>query len=147
MLKISKTFKYLGVTLDNDLNMQENIRKVVYAGQNLCNRLSKIRYLIDTDIAYAIVKTYIIPTLEYGLIFSSLATKHTQLNISKVLNRALRTVQKADRYKHNIDLYKDANMLPISYRLKYYSAGVDEARCLPFKSRPQTDLKFLFLVQ
>ena len=65
------SYKYLGVTLDRNLNFQQYVREVFNLVSHKIYMLSRIRQFINKDVSLLIYKTKILPYLDYGDILHS----------------------------------------------------------------------------
>ena len=84
------SYKYLGVTLDRNLNFQQYVREVFNLVSHKIYMLSRIRQFINKDVSLLIYKTKILPYLDYGDILYDGADSKSLVRLQKLQNRALR---------------------------------------------------------
>ena len=60
------SYKYMGVTLDTNLNFNKHLENCIKLISHKAYLLSKIRQYIDMNTAVTIYKTMILPIIEYG---------------------------------------------------------------------------------
>ena len=84
------SYKYLGVTLDRNLNFQQYVREVFNLVSHKIYMLTRIRQFINKDVSLLIYKTKILPYLDYGDILYDGADSKSLVRLQKLQNRALR---------------------------------------------------------
>ena len=85
------SYKYLGITLDVNLNYNKHLENVIKSISYKSLLLAKIRKYITTDVAIRIYKTMILPVLEYGDILYDGTNKKLLDKLQTLQNRCLRT--------------------------------------------------------
>ena len=85
------TYKYLGITLDVNLNYNKHLENVIKSISYKSLLLAKIRKYISTDVAIRIYKTMILPVLEYGDILYDGTNMKLTGKLQTLQNRCLRT--------------------------------------------------------
>lgn len=124
-LQSAQRYNYLGITLDNLLTFKPQIDRTVATCNNLLFSLAKIRRFITGPIAIQLYKSLIMSRLNYDSLLCLGASKHDLTKLQKVQNRALRICLCADRYTSNLKFHIDANVLPVSLRMK-----LDTYKCM-----------------
>ena len=89
-IRYTDCYKYLGVTLDNNLNFQAHVNQVHKLAAHKIFILSKIRPYITVKAAIRVYKTKILPYFDQGdLSYMGSHLKSTD-KLQKLQNRALR---------------------------------------------------------
>ena len=104
---------YLGMTLDNILDMKKQIG---VSKRNVDHKLymfRRIRKNLPTSASLNVVKTMILPVLDYGDIIYDVAPKTIKDNLQPLISNALRTVYWNENTKNHQKLHKlaDLNLL------------------------------------
>ena len=84
------SYKYLGVHLDQTLNLSEPYRKSIQKGSGRLNLFTKIRPNLTNKAALAIYKTILLPIFTICSIITALYTKTIDQKIAKFEQRAYR---------------------------------------------------------
>ena len=69
LLQTVTTYKYLGVTLDGQLNYSQHVTKIIGLGTNKLKQLHRMRGFLSKKAALMVYKEMILPHLEYGYVF------------------------------------------------------------------------------
>ena len=111
-----RNYKYLGITLDENMTFGSHIALLNRTVRHKTFLLRKVRPFLTTYAALQVLKVMIAPLLEYGaVIYDSAATKHThKLQVS--LNAAIRAVYKLPRLTPTAVLLDKAKMDPLTTR-------------------------------
>ena len=121
LLEQVPTFKFLGLTIDNQLNWKAHLNKVANKVSKSCGILAKLKRRIPEHVLSTIYNSLILPQLSYALLcwgFSDLS------GLSKLQKKAVRLITNS-RYKaHTEPLFKSQNILKIDdmfyrYLLKF----------------------------
>ena len=118
-ITFSDSVKTLGVVLDADLSMHEQISSVVRVCYFHIRSLSKARPYLTRQAANQIAVSLIISKLDYcnSLLAGLPQTEITRLQA--VQNAAARVVVKARKYDHISPILKDLHWLPIEDRIQH----------------------------
>ena len=117
-LKFTDKYKYLGVTLNKEMNLTSflsDTKKIVL--QKLFN-LRKLRYYIGEKGAIAIYKQTILPMFDYAGFILIACTKSDRSDLQVIQNDALRTcfnVKRRDKLSI-LKMHKKANLLSLEQR-------------------------------
>lgn len=117
-VEIVPEYTYLGFILDENLSFLSHINSLIKASTIKVYTLSKIRRYINSDTAFTIFKSFILPKLEYGDIFCCGVTKKLQYRIQIVMNKALRICFRSKREDSNYYNHLKAKVLPLHLRRK-----------------------------
>ena len=85
------SYKYLGITLDVNLNYNKHLENVIRTISYKSLLLAKVRKYITTEVAIRIYKTMILPVLEYGDILYDGTNKKLTEKLQTLQNRCLVT--------------------------------------------------------
>lgn len=116
IVEFVKSYMYLGISIDDDLNFVSHINKLVSRCSLKICTLSKIRKYINEEVAIKLYKSLVLPIIDYGDVFYDCASKNTLDRIQKLQNRALRKVSLAQRFTSSIELHTKFNVLPLYMR-------------------------------
>ena len=92
--KITNTtcYKYLGVKLDQNLSLSEDIESVYKKASSRLYLMKRVRPQLTTDAALALYKTMLIPIFTYCSIITSLYTETIKKRISSFERRAFHII-------------------------------------------------------
>ena len=126
-------YKYLGVILDNTLNMNNHAEKVSITANFRIRTFRKIRHLLSIHSALLIFKSTILPQLEYGNLFYNSANKNILADIQISQNKAIKCALYLPKLSRTKDIHKVAKLetLHIRYitdlsKLAFYRAKLPE---------------------
>ena len=125
-LTFSNSYKYLGVTLDSEMNLTgllSDIKKIV--GNRLFN-LRRLRYYITETSALAIYKQTILPVFDYAGFMLISCNKSDRYDLQIIQNDALRTcfnVKRRDRLSVS-NMHKKSNLLSLEQRRTFQLLGL-----------------------
>ena len=105
MLQTVSSYKYLGTTLDSQLNYGKHVSNVI------SNASLGLRQLRRTKAATMVYKNMILPVIKYGDVFMSAASVENRKKLQVLQNKGIRCALNRDQYTHVIDLHADANLL------------------------------------
>lgn len=111
-------YTYLGVKLDDCMNLQAYFSEVISRLQHKIVMLCKIRPFIDTNTALIIYKTHILSQLEYGSIFIDNLPVNYLNKLQRLQNRCLRICNFVDKDTSNYELHVMSKLLPLRLRRK-----------------------------
>ena len=105
--KIQKvaTYKYLGMTLDMNLNFNNHLQHVQNVISHKCLLLSKLRKYIDTYTAIILYKSMILPIMEYGNVIYGGAKGQPIKKLQTIQNRILGICLYTNEYIETNQLY------------------------------------------
>ena len=87
-----KEFTYLGFRIERTLNWDFQYSNTLRNVNEKYIMLAKLRWMLGKDICLLLYKSFIMPLIEYGVIFYTLATTKCQGKIQKVQKRCLRLI-------------------------------------------------------
>ena len=83
------SYKYLGMTLDNQLNYKLHVKKIISNVSGKLKQFRRMRSFLDTRAAVLVYKSLLFPLLEYGDIFLSPITAKNRKKLQLLQNKGL----------------------------------------------------------
>ena len=116
LIKKVPNYKYLGVTLDGNLNYCKHVNKTIAAASQKFKQFRRMRSFLNTKAATLVYKNMILPIIEYGDIFLVGATIEKKRKLQTLQNRGLRCALKMGLDAGADELHAAATLLPLKYR-------------------------------
>ena len=115
-LDVCTQYEYLGIILDDEINLKKTIGKTVGTASNRCHMLYKMRRKMTKHTATLVYKQTILPVLEYcGFLYNGLTyLQHKRLQI--VQNRCLRACLNVKIKYPVVKLHADTNIHYLNVR-------------------------------
>ena len=88
-------FIYLGLTIDNNLNLETFINSTI---RRLQGHLARIRKLLDVKASLLIYKQTTLPVIDYVSVIVNSSTQRKIAHLQPLQNRANRTIRKLNGY-------------------------------------------------
>ena len=110
-------YEYLGVKLDPRLHFDKHMSKVKRNVGEKLHMLSLLRSFITTKCAVSVYKSKILPFIEYGNIVLNACTETELAKLQRMQKRCLRVALRRDQLSNVTDLYREASLLPLKYRI------------------------------
>ena len=110
------SYKYLGLTLDMNLNYNNHLENCLRLISHKAYLLNKIRMYIDTNTAIRIYKTMILPILEYGDVIYEGANQKILNDLQTSQNHILRICVQRNRYTSTLLLHQLCNINKLKER-------------------------------
>ena len=115
----SETCRYLGITIDRNLNWAPHIKNIKQSLAKTVGTLYRIRYYLNKTSLNLILHSLIISKIDYGLICYGRANKNTLKPIKILLNQALRCINFLRRQdKHTSQIYYEQGILQLKDRFE-----------------------------
>ena len=109
-------YKYLGMTLDSQLNYKLHVTKMISSVSGKLKQFQRMRGFLDTKAAMMVYKGMLLPLLEYGDIFLSATTADNRKKLQVLQNKGLRCALNRDMTESSEELHREANLLKLEYR-------------------------------
>ena len=145
------SYKYLGLTLDMNLNYNKPLENCLKLISHKAYLLSKIRMYIDMHTAIIIYKTMILPILEYGDVVYDGANQKLLNDLQTAQNRILRICAQRNQYTPtillhqlcNINKLKDRRHLHLSLYMYKQQDNLDIVNTRDVRTRAHDALLFI----
>lgn len=113
-LKTSKTTKILGLILDSNLNFNEHIKKVYRRAFVRLRMIYHMKYLLPETTKLHIVKSLILPILEYVLpAYGNGLSRYSVKLLTQIQNVSIRFVYNLQKFDHISEFRKTSKILNI----------------------------------
>ena len=107
-----QSFKYLGITIDNELRFSKHSKFIVTKLSSNCSIFYKLRKILGESQIIKAFRTYIQPIVQYGVLICGSKTISTIMEIDKVVKRIVWLIfhrkefesTYEERVKHRINL-------------------------------------------
>ena len=116
VLGFVESYKYLGVTLDKNLNFQKHVKSIIKTLSYKIYLLSKIRPFLTEKAAVLIYKSMVLPYIDYGDTFYFSCTKDLLNKLQRMQNRALKIIFRLNRRFPTKELHQTAGVLMLDKR-------------------------------
>ena len=116
VLGLVESYKYLGVTLDQNLNFQKHVKSIIKTLSYKIYLLSKIRPFLTEKAAVLIYKSMVLPYIDYGDTFYFSCTKDLLNKLQRMQNRALKIIFRLNRRFPTKELHQTAGVLMLDKR-------------------------------
>ena len=113
------TFKYLGITIDANLQWNDQINNIC---RKMCNSLGimrRIKPFVPQSSLVTIYNTMFLPHLDYGIILWSNCGNTNLSRIQKLQNTAMRIIISAPFRTHINDMLKTLGFMDVRNRISY----------------------------
>ena len=110
------SYKYLGMTLDNQLNYKLHVKKIISNVSSKLKQFRRMRSFLDTRAAVLVYKSMLLPLLEYGDIFLSATTAENRKKLQVLQNKGLRCALNKDAYVDSEELHDEAKLSKLKIR-------------------------------
>ena len=123
-LQMVSSYKYLGITLDPQLNYNLHINKVIHSISSKLKQFRRMRSFLSAKAAMMVYKGMILPILEYGDVFFSAATIENKRRLQVLQNKGLRCALNKDVDFSSADLHEEANLLKLHHRREQHTLNL-----------------------
>ena len=110
------SYKYLGVTLDSQLNFNLHINKIIASMSGKLKQFQRMRSFLNTRAALLVYKTMLLPILEYGDIFLSAAKLKNRKKLRVLQNKGLRCALNKGIESNTAGMHSEAKLLKLRFR-------------------------------
>lgn len=117
-LKVVHSYRYLGMDLDEHLKFDKLYDNALNKARTKMFTLLKLRKYVDAKIALQIYKTYVLPIIEFGLLFMDNYYVRQIARLQKIQNKCLRICYGKPKMSPSFPLHTRAKLLPLRMRRK-----------------------------
>ena len=110
------SYKYLGITLDNQLNYNLHVNKIVASVSSKLKQFQRMRSFLNVKAALLVYKSMMLPVLEYGDVFLSATTIKNRKRLQVLQNKGLRCALNKGIESSTDELHAEARLLKLKYR-------------------------------
>ena len=110
--------KYLGVLIDNKLKWTNQIDAINLKLSKGNGLLAKIRHYVPSSVLRSLYFSFINPHIDYNQLNWSMAAPTNLESIEKKLKKAVRIISFEDSHSPSTPLFKNLNILPLTYSIK-----------------------------
>ena len=118
-LSNSKAEKTLGVFLDSNLTMEENVKEICKASYFHLRNMGRIKKCLDTELRILLVKSFVLSKLDFCNGILANIPVHLMNKLQSVQNSCIRFIYNIKRREHVSQYLLKAHFLPVRYRIKY----------------------------
>ena len=115
------SYKYLGLTLDPQLNYNLHINNLIRSVSDKIKQFQRLRNFLNNRAALMVYKGMILPILEYGDIFFSAATVKNRKKLQVLQNRGLRCALNKDCDYSTDEIHAEAHLQKLCYRREQHT--------------------------
>ena len=111
-----QSYKYLGVTLDSQLNYNLHVSRVIGSVTSRLRQFQRMRSFLNTKAALMVYKNMLLPVLEYGDIFTIAASAENRRRLQTLQNKGLRCALNKGLESSSEAIHAEAKLLKLKYR-------------------------------
>ena len=115
-LTLTNSYKYLGMTLDSQLNYDKHVQNIITRVSLKLKQLRRMRYFLDVRAATLVYKSMILPIMEYGDTFLVGATAEKRKKLQTLQNKGLSCALSLDRDISTEELHRRAKLQKLKNR-------------------------------
>lgn len=139
-LKRSKTVKYLGVLIDEDLKFKAHVNKLASSCSRALGVISRAKQFLNKSLLMLLYNALILPHLSYCSVIWGSNYVSTLKPLTVIQKRAIRIISGASPLAHTSPLFRDLKVLKLTDLIKYQILLV--VHDFLFERLPQTLCKF-----
>ena len=123
-------YKYLGVTLDGQLNYSNHVGKTISNVALKLRQFRRMRPFLTPKAATMVYKNMLLPMIEYGDVFVSGTTSENKRKLQVLQNKGLHCALDRDKETHIEDLHEEAKLWRLCDRreLHVYNLMFDKSK-------------------
>ena len=115
------SYKYLGMTLDSQLNFNLHVNKIIANVSGKLKQFQRMRCFLSVGAALTVYKGTILPLLEYGDLFLSATSLENRKKLQTLQNKCLRCALNKGMETSSDALHDEAKMLKLKYRREQHT--------------------------
>ena len=106
-LQLVTTYKYLGVTLDGQLNYDQHVARIICLVTSKLKQFRRMRFFLSAKAALMVYKGTVLPLLEYGDVFLHAASVDNRKRLQTLQNKV-----------YAVLLIEELILVPLTYTLR-----------------------------
>ena len=115
-LHMVTSYKYLGITLDNQLKLNKHVQKTVAIASNKLTQFRRMRGFLNEKVSLLVYKNTLLPILEYGDILHTGISVENKRRLHTLQNKGLRCALRRGIDTSTDALHCEAKLLTLEYR-------------------------------
>ena len=115
-LQVVTSYKYLGITLDSQLNYNSHVNKIISSVASKLKQFQRMRSFLSIKAATLVYKSMLLPILEYGDVFLSAASKANRKKLHTLQNKGLRCALNKGLDTSSALLHTEAGLMKLARR-------------------------------
>ena len=116
VLQTVGSYKYLGMTLDSQLNYNLHVNKLIGTATAKLKQFQRMRNFLDVKAALLVYKSMLLPILEYGDILLTATLNVNKKRLQILQNKGLRCALNKGIETSTDELHEKAKLLRLKYR-------------------------------
>ena len=120
-LRFVTSYKYLGVTLDHELNFNQHVKELKKSLSYKSYLLGILKHYVPTPIMLKIYKTYALPLFDYADVLYTAANVDILASLQRVQNRCLKYCLKLPYLTHTDYVHQSAAIPMLDKRREYHT--------------------------
>ena len=116
VLESVSVYKYLGISLDNQLSYNLHVNKLIGSVTAKLKQFQRMRSFLNTKAALMVYKNMMLPMLEYGDIFLSATSVINRKRLQVLQNKGLRCALNKDLETGTDELHAMAGLTKLKFR-------------------------------
>ena len=110
-LQTVNSYKYLGLTLDRQLNYNLHIKKIIASVSAKLKQFQRMRSFLSVKAAIMVYKSMLLPIIEYCDVFLIAASKANRKKLQTLQKKGLRCALNKGLDVSSIELHSEAGLL------------------------------------
>ena len=119
-----QSYKYLGLSLDNQLNFNIHVNRLVASASSKLKQFQRMRSFLNTKAALLVYKSMLLPIMEYGDVFLSAATLANRKKLQTLQNKGLRCALNKGLEISSDDLHEEAKLYKLKFRREQHTLNL-----------------------
>ena len=115
----SGSVRNLGVILDSELSMNDQVTQLCKSAHFHLRNISKIRHLLDTDSTKLLINSFFTSRLDYCNSLLTGIPSYQIARLQKLQNKAARIITRTKLTEHIQPVLKRLHWLPVEYRINF----------------------------
>ena len=118
-VSFSSTVRSLGVTLDQNLSLQQHVTNICRSAYSELRRIGSIRHYLSEDATKILVCAFVLSKIDYCNSLLAGLPQYLLHKLQRIQNNAARLVLRRSKFEHATPLLHSLHWLPISERINY----------------------------